>query len=61
MNEKQVKAELAKYDLNWDDFLEFMIGQTISSDPNGNTIYWARDVKKFIITSITNIEPQDFD
>ncbi len=48
MNEQEVKSELAKYDLAWNDFLEWMIGQTYSCD-QGKAIYYYDDVERFIL------------
>ena len=48
MLEQEVKECLEKRGLSWDDFENWMTGQTLSSDKAGNTIYWTHDVQRFI-------------
>jgi hypothetical protein len=61
MIEAEVKVLLDKNGLLWTDFMEWMIGQTISSDEKGRTIYWTHDVQQFIHMKKTGIHPVDFD
>ena len=48
MTEQQVKELLRKEGLSWDDFQKWMIGQTLSQNKAGETIYWPDDVQRFV-------------
>ena len=61
MKESEVRAELEKYELNWSDFMEWMRGQTISADEQGNTIYHTTDVRHFITLKTTGKKQVDWD
>lgn len=57
MIEAEVKVLLDKNGLLWSDFMEWMIGQTISSNEKGQTIYWENDVRAFIRLKKEGIKP----
>lgn len=61
MKESEVKVLLDKNGLFFSDFLEWMVGQTISSDEKGNTIYWTSDVQQFIHFKKSGVKPHDWD
>lgn len=48
MSEQQVKDILEAYGYDFDEFIGFMIGQTVGQDNDGNTIYFEHDVLNFI-------------
>lgn len=48
MNEKEVKDYLEQRGLSWDRFRNWIIGQTVSSDKEGNTIFLTGDVKNYV-------------
>lgn len=45
MREQEVKAYIGTE--NWNDFLKFMYGQTVSLNPDGTTDYYESDVDRF--------------
>jgi len=47
MTEKQVRR-LIKDIATWDEFMEFMVGKTMSAYKNGETNYYDTDVRLFI-------------
>ena len=57
MLEQELKQLLTEqYQIPWHRFLKWIVGHTISTDKDGNTIYWARDIEAFILnyTILTN-------
>jgi len=46
MNEKEVIKKIGKN--RWKEFCEFMVGQTVSCYPNGETNYYECDVDNFM-------------
>lgn len=48
MLEKEVKELLSKNGLQWEDFAQWIIGQTVHSNENGETLYFEWDVKRYI-------------
>ncbi len=62
MNEEQIKLTLKNEGLSWQDFQKWMIGQGVSEDEKGNTIYFINDILRFMeektkkIKLIQNIE-----
>ena len=48
MNEKQLRKILKENNRTWEEFLEWMHGQTMSADENGETNYYDWDVDRFI-------------
>lgn len=48
MYEYQVKALLAELNLSWQDFDLWIRGQTLTSDKDGQTLYYRSDVHRFI-------------
>ncbi len=61
MKEAEVKALLTQWNLKWEDFMKWMIGQTLSSDADGNTIYYNHDVRQFIRKEYTGSEDINWD
>lgn len=61
MKESDVKFILEKLQIQWADFTQYMRGQTLSEDLEGNTIYWLDDVKRFLCQQLCDKEYQDFD
>ncbi|MGJ3236408.1 hypothetical protein [Marivirga sp.] len=51
MNEEEVKNKLKENNLNWNDFMKWMQGQTISTDKEGNAKFFTYDVNRFISQS----------
>lgn len=45
MNTKEVQRMIGRD--NWQDFLNFMSGQTVGIDPNGETNYYTWDVETY--------------
>lgn len=45
MNEKHVKKMIGKG--NWEDFLQFMKGQTVGKNKDGSTDYYDHDVEVY--------------
>ncbi len=56
MNEAQVKERISKFKLEWADFLAWIVGQTITRDKDGNDLYYAHDVERFIDFKYTGID-----
>lgn len=52
MDKTQVLTCLLKAGLSWKDFENFMVGKTISQDGHGNDIYWAHDVKDYLVSRL---------
>ena len=53
MNEQQVRElfnmHIAEgFELSFKEFEEWMVGQTIRLDSNGNTLYYPHDVERYI-------------
>lgn len=48
MSEAKVKEALAKAGLPWEDFVEWMDGQTVGLNPDGSFNYYDWDVASFI-------------
>jgi len=48
MNEKSVKKILKKNNRTWEEFLKWMLGQTVGIYENGETDYYDWDVDRFI-------------
>ena len=46
MRKEEVIAKIGKK--RWKDFLKFMVGQTVSGYPDGETDYYACDVENFM-------------
>ena len=57
MTEKEVKDLLYDKWLWFDDFLEFMEGQTVGLDEDGSTDFYEDDVWRFINWREKNIKP----
>jgi hypothetical protein len=47
MTEQQAKTRINQSGKNWDDFLEWMNGQTLGLNPDGTTDYYEYDVETF--------------
>ena len=58
MGEQEVKNLLKEKGLSWEEFAEWMIGQTVSSDENGNIIYYTHDVMDFVNMKLKGIQPE---
>lgn len=52
MNEKQVKKLIGND--NWEDFLDFMKGQTVGISKNGEIDYYSYDVNRYIEGKVEN-------
>lgn len=50
MKEQQVKKLLKENNYTWDQFIEWMQGQTVGINEDGSTDYFDGDVEKFIRT-----------
>ncbi len=61
MKEAEVKAELLRMNLKWEDFMEWMRGRTYSKDANGNDVYHKHDVDAFITEKYTGVVDPDWD
>jgi len=48
MSEQEVRLLIKKNHLTWDEFCEFMKGQTVGMNEDGSTNFYDCDVKKFI-------------
>lgn len=46
MNKREVIAKIGK--VRWNEFEEFMKGQTVGLNPDGNPDYYAQDVENFL-------------
>lgn len=61
MKESDVRYLLLILDLNWDTFLKYMRGQTLTEDTAGNRIYFPEDVKRFVCQQLCGHRYYDFD
>lgn len=52
MTTKEAKEAIKKADLNWEDFVDWMFGNTVGVDANGETIWYETDVSQFIRSRI---------
>ena len=50
MTKKLLIPYLALNCLSWADFREWIVGQTLSSNDKGETIYYIQDIERFIFT-----------
>jgi hypothetical protein len=48
MTTEEVKSLLKQKNLEWEDFLEYMAGQTVGMNGDGSADYFERDVTNFI-------------
>lgn len=61
MKESDVKFILEKLRLDWETFILFMRGQTISEDIDGNPVFWVDDVRRFLCEQLCEKRYEDFD
>jgi hypothetical protein len=52
MTEEEAKELIEKNNLSWDDFLKWMVGQTLTSDGKGNVLYFPHDVERYIALKV---------
>jgi len=48
MTEKEVKKLLKENKRTWEEFMDFMIGQTMGLEEDGSSNYYECDVDRFI-------------
>lgn len=48
MNTEEAKKTIEDAGKTWKDFMEWMFGQTVGVDDNGETIWYKHDVERFI-------------
>lgn len=61
MKESEVRYLLLLLDLNWDTFISYMRGQTLTEDAAGNRVFFPEDVKRFICQQLCGRIDYDFD
>ena len=48
MTEQEVKIRLKDSDKTWEEFLDWMIGQTVGMNEDGSTNWYEYDVDRFM-------------
>ena len=48
MNESEIRILLEQHDQSWDDFLEFMAGNTVGVNEDDSINYYETDVWRFL-------------